>query len=146
MKNIILISFRQERKTLCIHKVLGTLFRPESQKSEFPTFGSQKVKISTFPASGALLPTKMLQNAKVGPKMKTAVLGVLGSKNVRRTLRFSLFCAWSENDAFSSFAVFCAFSLFGRKSSFGLQKCSKPSKTLKMLPFTPFCENVIQNP
>ena len=93
-------TFRQKRKTLCIHKVLGTLFRPETQKSDFAFFGSQKVEISTFSASGALLPPKTLQNAKVGPKVKKAVLGVLGSKNVPRTLRFPLFGARGQKDDF----------------------------------------------
>ena len=130
--------FRQKRKTLCIHKVLGTLFRPESQKMDFPTFGSQKLQISTFSASGALLPPKTLQNAKVGPKVKKAVLGVLGSKNVPRTLRFSLFCARSENNAFSSFAHFCVFSLFGRKSSFWPPKVVKTAQNAKIPPFCAF--------
>ena len=96
------------------------------------------MEASTFSASGALLPPKTLQNAKVGPKVKKAVLGVLGSKNVPRTLRFSLFCARSENDAFSSFALFCTFSLFGRKSSFWPPKVVKTAQNAKNAPFYAF--------
>ena len=79
-----------------------------------------------------------LQNGKVGPKVENAILGVLGSKNVPRTLRFSLFCARSENDAFSSFALFCAFSLFGRKSSFWPPKVVKTAQNAKNPPFCAF--------
>ena len=80
------------------------------------------MKISTFSASGALLPPKTLQNAKVGPKVKKAVLGVLGSKNVPRTLRLSLFCAQSENDDFRLLHNFTLFRFLGAKAVFGLQK------------------------
>ena len=145
MKNVIFTHFRQKRKTLYKRNVLGTLFRPESQKSEFPTFGSKKVKMSSFFASGALLAPKTLQNGKVGPKVKKAILGVLGSKNVPRTLCFSLFGARSENDAFSSFAFFALFRFLGAKAVFGLQKWSKPPKTLKICPLAPFCANGSQN-
>ena len=145
MKKVIFTHFRQKRKTLYKRNVLGTFFRPESQKRDFPTFGSKKVKMSSFSASGALLAPKTLQNAKVGPKVKKAILGVLGSKNVPRTLRFSLFCARSENDDFSSFAQFYTFSLLGRKSCFWLPKVVKPPKTLKTTHFAPFCENGFQN-
>ena len=138
MKKAIVTHFRQKRKTLYKRNVLGTFFRPESQKREFSTFGSKNVKMSSFFASGALLAPKTLQNAKVGPKVKKAVLGVLGSKNVPRTLRFSLFRARSENDAFSSFALFCAFSLFGRKSSFWPPKVVKTAQNAKHPPFCAF--------
>ena len=144
MKKVIFTHFRQKRKTLDNRKVSGTLFRPESQKSEFSTFGSQKVEMSSFFASGELLAPQTLQNGKVDPKVKKAVLGVLGSKNVPRTLRFSLFRARSENHAFSSFAHFCVFSLFGRKISFWPPKVVEPPKTLKIRHFTPFCESGIQ--
>ena len=46
LKKVIFTHFRQKRKTLDNRKVLGTLFRPESQKREFSTFWSQKVKMS----------------------------------------------------------------------------------------------------
>ena len=114
--------FRQKRKTLYKHNVLGTLFRPESQKREFSTFGSKKVKMSSFFASGALLAPKTPQNRKVGPKAKKAILGVLGSKNVPRTLCLSLFCAWSENNAFPSFSIFAFLRFWGAK-------CVLPSKS-----------------
>ena len=96
------------------------------------------MKMSSFFASGALLAPKTLQNGKVGPKVKKAILGVLGSKNVPRTLCFSLFGARSENDAFSSFALFCAFSLFGRKSSFWPPKVVKTAQNAKNPPFCAF--------
>ena len=145
LKKVIFTHFRQKRKTLDDRKVLGTLFRPESQKRDFSTFGSQKVEMSSFFASGALLAPKTTQNGKVGLKVKKAVLGVLGSKNVPRTLCFSLFCAWSENDDFSTFAHFCVFRCLGAELVFGPQKFSKPPKTLKFLHFAPFCENDLQN-
>ena len=138
MKKVIFTHFRQKRKTLYKRNVLGTFFRPESQKREFSTFGSKNVKMSSFFASGALLAPKTLQNGKVGPKAEKAILGVLGSKNVPRTLRFSLFRARSENDAFSSFALFCAFSLFGRKSSFWPPKVVKTAQNAKNPPFCAF--------
>ena len=100
LKKVIYTHFRQKRKTLDNRKVLGTLFRPESQNREISTFWIQKVKMSSFFASGALLAAKTPQNGKVGLKVKKAVLGVLGSKNVPNTLCFALFCAWSENDDF----------------------------------------------
>ena len=94
--------------------------------------------MSSFYASGALSAPKTLQNGKVGPKAEKALLGVLGSKNVPRTLRFSLFCARSENDAFSSFALFCAFSLFGCKSSFWPPKVVKTAQNAKNPSFCAF--------
>ena len=118
MRKFIFTHFRQKRKTLYKHNVLGTLFRPESQKRDFSTFGSKKVRMSSFFASGALLAPKTPQNRKVGPKAKKAILGVLGSKNVPRTLCLSLFCAWSENDAFSSFYHFWGFYAFGAQNAF----------------------------
>ena len=138
MKNVIFTHFHQKRKTLYKRNVLGTLFRPESQKRDFSTFGSKKVKMSSFSSSGALLAPKTLQNGKVGPKLKKAILGVLGSKNVPRTLCFSLFGARSENDAFSSSALFCAFSLFGRKNSFWPPKVVKTAQNAQNLPFGAF--------
>ena len=138
MKIVIFTHFRQERKTIDNRKVLGTLFRPESQKRDFSTFGSKKVKMSSFFASGALFAPKTLQKRKVGPKVEKAVLGVLGSKNVPRTLRLSLFCARSENDAFSCFAHFRIFSLFGRKSSFWRPKVVKTAQNAKVPPFCAF--------
>ena len=138
MRKVIFTHFHQNRKTLYSRKVLGTLFRPKSQKRGFPTFGSKKVEMSSFFASGELLAPQTLQNGKVGPKVKKAVLGVLGSKNVPRTLCFSLFCARSENDAFSSFAHFCAFSLFGRKISFWPPKVVKTAQNAKNPPFCAF--------
>ena len=117
-EKVIFTHFRQKRKTLDNRKVLGTLFRPESQKRDFSTFGSQKVEMSSFSASGALLAPKTPQNGKVGLKVKKAVLGVLGSKNVPRTLCFSLFGARSENDAFSSFAHFLRFFAFWAQKLF----------------------------
>ena len=131
---MIFTHFRQKRKTLYKRNVLGTFFRPESQKRDFPIFGSKKVKMSSFSASWALLASKTPQNAKVGPKVKKAVLGVLGSKNVPRTLRFPLFCARSENDAFSSFALFLRVFAFWAQKQFSAPrsgknrpKCSKPA-------------------
>ena len=135
---VIFTHFRQKRKTLDNRKVLGTLFRPESQKREFSTFWSQKVKMSSFFASGALLAAKTPQNGKVGLKVKKAVLGVLGSKNVPRTLCFSLFCAWSENDGFSIFAHFYAFPLFARKNSFRIPKVVKTAHNAENHPFSAF--------
>ena len=145
MKKVIFTHFRQKRKTLDKRNVLGTFFRPESQKSDFSTFGSKKVKMCSFFASGALLAPKTPQNGKVGPKAEKALLGVLGSKNVPRTLRLSLFCARSENDAFLCFAQSRVFHFLGAKSVFGVQKWSKTLKTLKTNHFAPFCENGVQN-
>ena len=142
---MIFAHFRQKRKTLYKRNVLGTLFRPESQKREFSTFWSQKVKMSSFFASGTLLAAKTPQNGKVGLKVKKAFLGVLGSKNVPRTLCFSLFCARSENDDFPSFACFALFRFLGAKADFGPQKWSKPPKTLKTSHFAHFCENGLQS-
>ena len=145
MKKVIFDHFRQKRKTLYKRNVLGTFFRPESQKRDFPTFGSKKMKMSSFSASGALLAPKTLQNAKVGPKVEKAVLGVLGSKNVPRTLRFSLFCARSENDAFSYFSNFRTFPLFGRKSSLWLPKVVKTARSAQILPFCAILRKRYQN-
>ena len=129
----------------CFFRCFGSNFRKNAQNGRFlvfwavfTTFGSKKVKMSSFFASGELLAPQTLQNGKVGPKVKKAVLGVLGSKNVPRTLRFSLFRARSENDAFSSFALFCAFALFGRKSSFWPPKVVKTSQNAKIPPFCAF--------
>ena len=94
--------------------------------------------MSSFFASEALFAPKTLQKRKVGPKVKKAVLGVLGSKNVPRTLRLSLFCAQSENDDFSSFAQFYTFSLFGRKSCFWPPKVVKTAQNAKNPPFCAF--------
>ena len=138
MKKMIFTHFRQKRKTLYKRNVLGTFFRPESQKREFSTFGRKNVKMSSFFASGALLALKTLQNGKIIPKVKKAILGVVGSKNVPRTLCFSLFGARSENYDFSSFALFCAFPLFGRKSSFWHPKVVKTSQNAKSPPFPAF--------
>ena len=138
MKKIIFTHFRQKRKTLDKRNVLGTFFRPESQKRDFSTFGSKKVKMSSFYASGALLAPKTLQNGKVGPKAEKALLGVLGSKNVPRTLRLSLFCARSENDAFLCFAHFRVFSLFGRKISFWPPKVVQNAKNAEIPSFCAF--------
>ena len=138
MKNMNFTHFRQKRKTLYKRNVSGTLFRPESQKGVFSTFGSKKVKMSSFFASRALLAPKTLQNGKIGPKVKKAILGVLGSKNVPRTLCFSLFCAWSENDDFATFAHFCAFPLFGRKIGFWPPKVLQTAQNAKTPPFCPF--------
>ena len=96
------------------------------------------MKMCSFFASGALLAPKTPQNGKVGPKAKKALLGVLGSKNVPRTLRFSLFCARSENDAFSCSAHFRVFSLFGRKISFWPPKVVQNDKNAKMASFYAF--------
>ena len=68
MKKVIFDHFRQKRKTLVKRNVLGTFFRPESQKRDFSTFGSKKVKMCSFFASGALLAPKTPQNGKVAPK------------------------------------------------------------------------------
>ena len=122
MKNVIFTHFRQKRKTLYKRNVLGTLFRPESQKSEFSTFGSKKVKMSSFFASGALLAPKTLQNGKVDPKVKKAILGVLGSKNVPRCLCFPLFGAWGENMFFCFSQTFAIFRFLGAKAVSGVQK------------------------
>ena len=70
MENSIFTPFGQKRKTLYKRNVLGTLFRPESQKRDFSTFGNTKVEMSSFFASGALAAPKTLQNGKVGPKLK----------------------------------------------------------------------------
>ena len=42
MKKVIFTHFRQKRKTLYKRNVLGTLFRPESQKRDFPLLGAKK--------------------------------------------------------------------------------------------------------
>ena len=138
LKKVLFTHFRQKRKTLVKRNVLGTIFRPESQKRDFSTFGSKKVKMCSFFASGALLAPKTLRNAKVGPKAEKALLGVLGSKNVPRTLRLSLFCARSENDAFLCFAHFRTFSLFGRKISFWRPKVVQNAKNAKNHSFFAF--------
>ena len=138
MKKVIFTHFRQQRKTVDNRKVLGTHFRPESQKRDFSTFGSPKVEMSSSSASGALLAPKTLRNGKVCLKVKKAVLGDWGSKNVPRTLCFSLFCAWSENDDFSTFAHFCAFPLFGRKISFWPPQVVKTAQNAKNPPFCAF--------
>ena len=117
MKKVMFTHFRQKRKTFYKRNVLGTIFPPESQKRDFPTFGSKKVKMSSFSASGALLAPKTLQNGKVDPKAKKAVVGVLGSKNVPRTLCFPLFCAWSGNCDFRLSLIF-AFSVFWTQNQF----------------------------
>ena len=94
--------------------------------------------MSTFFASGSLLPSKTLRNGKVGPKAKKAILGVLGSKNVPRTLCLLFFCAWSENDAFSSFFHFCVFTLLGRKMRFWPPKVAKNAQNAKNPHFCAF--------
>ena len=144
-KKVIFTHFRQKRKTLDKRNVSGTLFRPESQKREFSTFGSKKVKMSSFFASGALLAPKTLQNGKVGPKADKALLGVLGSKNVPRTLCFHCFALGAKMMLFRLLRFFALFRFLGAKAVFGLQKWLKPPKTLKSSPFAPFCENGIQN-
>ena len=94
--------------------------------------------MSLFVASGALLAPKTLRNTKVGPKAEKALLGVLGSKNVPRTLRLSLFCARSENDAFLCFAHLCTFPLFGCKISFWRPKVVQNAKNAKNPSFSAF--------
>ena len=96
------------------------------------------MKMIPFFASGALLAPKTPQNGKVGPKAEKALLGVLGSKNVPRTLRLSLFCARSENDAFLCFAHFRTFPLFGRKISFWPPKVVQNATKAKFPPFYAF--------
>ena len=120
-------------------------FFDQNRKKAISTFGSKKVKMSSFFASGALLAPKTPQNRKVGPKAKKAILGVLGSKNVPRTLCLSLFCAWSESDAFSSFFHVCVFTLLARKMRLWLPKVAKMLKTLPIRTFASFCENGFQN-
>ena len=92
----------------------------------------------SFFASGALLAPKTLRNATVGPKAEKAFLGVLGSKNMPRTLRLSLFCARSENDAFLCFAHFPTFSLSGRKISFWRPKVVQNAKNTQNPSFSAF--------
>ena len=94
--------------------------------------------MSSIFASGALLAPKTPQNRKVGPKAKKAILGVLGSKNVPRTLCLSLFCAWSENDAFSSFFHSCVFTLLGRKMRFWPLKVARNAQNAKNPHFCAF--------
>ena len=137
--------FGQKRKTLYKRNVLGKFFGPESSKCEMSTFEGKEVKMCTIFTSDALLAPKPLQNGKVGPKVKKALLGVLGSRNVPRCLCFSLFGAWGGKHYLLLFAHFCDFPLFGRKSSFWRQQVAKPPKTLKIRPSAPFCENGIQN-
>ena len=84
-----------------------------------------------FSTSGVLLVPKTLQNGKVGPEVKKALWGVLGSKNVPRCLCFSLFGAWGEKHDFSFFANFCDLSLFGRKSCFWRPKVGNRPKRSK---------------
>ena len=88
--------------------------------------------MSAFFASGALLAPKTLQNGKVCPKVKKANLGVLGSKNVPRSLCFKGFGASSGERDFSIFTHFCNPPLFGRKFVFFLgffALLTFPSKT-----------------
>ena len=145
MKIVFFTDFRQKRKTLYKRNVSGTLFRPESQKREFSNFGSKNVEMSSFFASGELLAPQTLQNGKVGQKVKKAVLGVLGSKNVPRTLRFHCFALGAKIMIFRLSPIFAFFRFLGAKSVFGLQKWSKTLKPLKIRHFAPFCENGLQN-
>ena len=88
MKKVIFTHFRQKRKTLYKRNVLGTFFRPESQKREFSTFGSKNVKMSSFFASGELLAPQTLQNGKVGPKVKKSGFGRFGLQKRAQNLTF----------------------------------------------------------
>ena len=142
---VIFRPFGQKRKTFYKRNVLGTLFRPESQKREFCIFGSKKVKMSYFFASGALLAPKTLQNGKIGPKVKKAILGVFGSKNVPRTLCFHCFALGAKIMIFRPSHFFALLRFLGAEAVFGFQKWSKPPKTLKFRPFAHFCENSLQN-
>ena len=139
-----LLPFVRSAEPFIFIRFWAPFFDQNRKKGNLQLLGA-KMGISIFSASGRLLPPKAHQNAKVGPKVKKAVLGVLGSKNVPRPLRFSMFCARSENDAFSSFALFALFRFLGAKAVFGLQKWSKPPKTLKIRLFALFCENGLQN-
>ena len=145
MKNIIFTPFRQKRKTLCIHKVLGTLFRPESQKRGFSIFWSQKVEKSSFFTSGALLAPKTLQNGKVCPKVKKRFWAFWAPKTCPEPYVFHCLALGAKMMIFRHSHFFALFRFLGAKAVFGLQKLSKPPKTLKKPPFTPFCENGIQN-
>ena len=111
MKKVIFTHFRQKRKTLYKRNVLGT-FSTRIAKTRFFHFRVQKVEMSSFYASGALLAPKTLQNGKVGPKAEKALLGVLGSKNVPRTLRFHCFALGAKMMLFRISLIF-AFFAFG---------------------------------
>ena len=81
------------------------------------------------------------QNApepKSVPKSEKTILAVMGSKNVPITLCSSVFCAWSENDALSSFSFFCVFTLLGRKMSFWPPKVTKNTGNAKNPHFCAF--------
>ena len=137
MKKVIFTHFRQKRKTLYKRNVLGTFFQPESQKGEFSTFGSKNVKMSSFFASGELLAPQTLQNGKVGPKVKKAVLGVLGSKNVPRTLRFHCFALGAQMMLFRLLR-FLRFFAFWAQKQFWPPKVVKTAKNAKNPPFYAF--------
>ena len=111
MEKVIFTPFGQKRKFLYKRNVLGTSFRPESQKRGISTLESKKVKNVHIFTSGALLAPETLQNGKVDPKVKKRIwaflapttcpdayvfhCSALGAKNMisalRALLRFSAF-------------------------------------------------------
>ena len=137
MKKWFPLTFARNAKPF-INVTFRASFFHQNRKTRIFHFWKQKSEKMHFLASGALFAPKTLQKRKNSPKAKKAVLGVLGSKNVPRTLRLSLFCARSENGDFSSFAQFYIFPLFGRKSCFGRPEVVKTAQNAKKQPFCAF--------
>ena len=88
MENIIFTPFRQKRKNLCIRKGLGTLFRPESQKSDFPTFGSQKNENDYIFRFWGAFAAKNAPERKSWPKSEKSGFGCFGLQKRAQNLTF----------------------------------------------------------
>ncbi len=145
LKKVIFTHFRQKRKTLYKRNVSGTLFQPESQKRGFSIFGSKKWKWIHFSLLGRFWRQKRSRTEKFAQKLKKRFWAFWAPKTCPEPYVFHCLALRAKMMLFRLSPIFALFHFLGAKTVFGLQKWSKPPKTLKMSPFTPFCENGIQN-
>ena len=91
MKKVISTPFDQKRKTLYKRNVLGTFFRPESQKRDFPLLRAKSGNVLIFRfwrAFGA----KNAPERKSGPKSEKSAFGRFGLQKRVQMLMF--FTVW----------------------------------------------------
>ena len=144
-EKMIFTPFGQKRKTLYKRNVLGTLFRPESQKREFPTFGSKKWKWANFSLLARFWRPKRSRAEKFAQKRKKRFCSFWAPKTCPEPYVFQCFALGAKIMLFRLSPIFAFLRFLDAQSVFGPKTWSKPPKTLKIRPFAPFGENGIQN-
>ena len=94
MKKVDFTYFCQKRKTLYKRNVLGTLFRPESQKRDFPLLGSKNENELIFRFWGAF-GAKNAPERKSWPKSAKSAFGRFGLQKRAQNL---MFCTVSRSE------------------------------------------------